>query len=504
MRQYEMFELKFSGNPPKGSEAVIDLSATFTINGKTTEVKGFYEGDNTYIVRFYPRQTGTYTWRVSGVVETTGEEYCETAAGHGMVKAEGTHFIFENGEPYYPVGTTVYALAHQEDELIEQTLASLKRAPFNKMRHCVFPKHYDYNHNDPKYYPFEKKEDGSWDVHHPCYAFWDHLEDIINRMGSIGIESDLILFHPYDCWGFASLPQEDNLVYLDYLLRRFSAIPYIWWSLANEYDIVIGRSMEQWYEIEEFVAGNDPFHHLLSNHNCLKFYDHSRPNITHCSIQSPAMCLADEWIRRYGKPVIYDELEYEGDIEMGWGNISGFEEVNRFWKAFTKGAYATHGETFHSEDEILWWAKGGILKGESPARLAFLKDFFYSLPQAVEAWDEPIFLDFEDETGEKLAAIIKAQQSINEEERVNSSWKDSTYGGHIGGDIYLRYYGEKCPRYISIRLPQDYTYKVEIIDVWDMTRSTVNENASGKTPLTLPGKGGIAVLATRNTAALIS
>ena len=30
-----------------------------------------------------------------------------------------------------------------------------------KVRHCVFPKHYDYNHNEPPYYAFEKDADGT-------------------------------------------------------------------------------------------------------------------------------------------------------------------------------------------------------------------------------------------------------------------------------------------------------------------------------------------------------
>lgn len=47
---------------------------------------------------------------------------------------------------------------------------------------------------------------------------------------------------------------------------------------------------------------------------------------------------------------------------MPRGNISGFEMVKRFWKGCIQGAYVTHGETFFSEDEILWWLRGGILE----------------------------------------------------------------------------------------------------------------------------------------------
>ena len=74
-------------------------------------------------------------------------------------KTEGNHFVYQDGSKYLPFGTTIYALAHQPETLIDQTIEALKQAPFNKVRHCVFPKHYDYNHNDPEFYPFEKKED---------------------------------------------------------------------------------------------------------------------------------------------------------------------------------------------------------------------------------------------------------------------------------------------------------------------------------------------------------
>lgn len=75
------------------------------------------------------------------------------------------------------------------------------------------------------------------DVNHPCFAYWDHMESILEKLGKTGIETDLILFHPYDRWGFANMSRKDNLTYLEYLLRWFTALPYIWWSLANEYDI---------------------------------------------------------------------------------------------------------------------------------------------------------------------------------------------------------------------------------------------------------------------------
>ena len=67
---------------------------------------------------------------------------------------------------------------------------------------CVFPKHYQYNNNNPLYYPFEKRPDGSWDTGKPVKEFWNNMESIIRRLDEMEIQCDLILFHSYDNWGF--------------------------------------------------------------------------------------------------------------------------------------------------------------------------------------------------------------------------------------------------------------------------------------------------------------
>jgi len=73
------------------------------------------------------------------------------------------HFEYADGTPHYDVGTTCYAWVHQGDALEEQTLATLKHAPFNKLRMCIFPKHYAYNENEPVTYPFAGTPPRDWD-----------------------------------------------------------------------------------------------------------------------------------------------------------------------------------------------------------------------------------------------------------------------------------------------------------------------------------------------------
>ena len=91
-------------------------------------------------------------------------------------------------------------------------------------------------------------------------------------------------------------------MYLDYLLRRFSAIPEMWWSMANDYDLCAAKTMEDWYAIEDFIVANDPYGHLLSNHNCFGFYDFKRPHITHQCVQTILVEKSGEWQKEIGNP----------------------------------------------------------------------------------------------------------------------------------------------------------------------------------------------------------
>lgn len=499
MEQYKTFELNFEGSRPEGSEAVLNLEAVFTNGDESKTVKGFYKGNGVYAVRFLPEKEGVYKWKVSGCVEASGEERCVKAAdgkAHGVVRAVGTHFEYEDGTPFKPFGTTIYAMMHQEESLISQTYETLAAAPFNKIRLCVFPKHYDYNHNEPELFAFEKDENGQWDVNRPCFAFWNHFESGILKLQEMGIQTDLILFHPYDHWGFSSLSLEQCKTYLDYLLRRFSAIPSVWWSMANEYDLMLKHPIEHWFAFEQFIVDNDPYRHLLGNHNCIKYYDHSGPNITHCCVQTAWMEKAADWMRQYNKPVVYDECCYEGNLPHNWGNISAFEMVHRFWSACTVGAYCTHGEVFLSEDEVLWWAKGGVLKGESPKRIAFLRSILEELPGYLEEWRDERKMDEGNEEFQKTMEYFRRlRESLSEAELDALERKDKDFRGHYEDRVFLQYLGRHCKGLLKWKLPEGHRYRVEVIDVWNMTRETVLEGAGGDIEVKLPGREGMAVLA---------
>lgn len=333
----------------------------------------------------------------------------------------------------------------------------------------VFPKNYSFNATDPAEFPYEGSPEEGFDLARFNPAFFRRLEEHIDDLLKLRVEADLILFHPYDKgrWGFDRMPAEADQRYLRYIIARLSSFRNVWWSLANEYDFMGEKTMEEWDALFQIVQSEDPYGHLRSIHNGTRmyepnsvvFYNHGREWVTHCSIQHWDVTLVREWQGTYGKPIVIDECLYEGDVPFRWGNITPEEMTHRFWEAAVRGGYAGHGETYlHPEGEI-WWAKGGGLRGSSPKRIAFLRLFIEQLPEG----SEPLF-------------TMRQMETIG-----------------VEGEYYLGYFGIHRPAYFAAELDEGSSYRAEIIDTWEMTITEVEGELSGKSTIELPAKPGIAL-----------
>jgi hypothetical protein len=207
------------------------------------------------------------------------------------------------------------------------------------------------------------------------------------------------------------------------------------------------------------------------------------------------------WRRQYGLPVIIDECGYEGNIEFQWGNLSAYELVNRAWMAVSCGGFITHGETFHRKDEVLWWAKGGRLYGESTERFRFLKDLQYEIGNISPAAPAININPNDTSDSSPLLHVSKyfreALTKLSDNEKDNMSIGFAPMAGS-NADYRLQYLGRSCPVYFDLKLPKNGSYRVEVIDVWEMTRKSVLTEAYGEIRIDLPAKEGIAVLVTRH------
>jgi len=235
--------------------------------------------------------------------------------------------------------------------------------------------------------------------------------------------------------------------YLRYVIARLAAYRNVWWSLANEYDFMKTKKESDWDRFGKIVYKYDPYRRLCSIHNGTLMYDHNKPWITHASIQNGSA--VDDFGRAvlfrdiYRKPVVFDEVKYEGNIPLRWGNLTPQEMVLRFWHGTIDGTYVGHGETYLHPKDILWWSKGGVLRGKSPARIRFLKKIIESSPtkhvDPVDKWQHV-----------KIAGIKHR--------------------------FYIVYFGREKVKEWSLCIPRGgmdmppgSRFRVEVIDTWRMT-----------------------------------
>lgn len=480
VEQWDRYEVILN-SPNKGNSFTdVKLSAAFVGKDTAFNVPGFYDGDNTYKIRFMPQKTGTWKYttksNIPGLNNKKGFFECIKATGenHGMVKVDNVYsFKYADGKQYYPFGTTAYAWTHMSNDVQEMTLNSLKNSGFNKVRMCVFPKNYDLVKEEPEIYPFiikEIKKDSKgkeikvWDFNQFNPAFFQHLEKRIDDLAKLGIEADLIMFHPYDQgrWGFDSMPNDVNIRYINYLTARLSSFRNVWWSLANEWDLVKGKTHDDWELLSKATTASDPYRHLCSIHgSTASYYEYWEPQFTHASVQdeAPVMNWGAAAILRntLHKPVIYDEVGYEGNLASRWGRYSPEEMTHLIWMGVIAGTYVTHGESYMFKDnrDTIFWAKGGEFKGESWKRVAFLRKIVEQCPNPLQMAD--VSRDNKTSTAGSGYYIVYFGKEINDTWLFNLPIRNAS-------------------RVIGYKRPEQGThFKVEIIDTWDMTIKTYPE-----------------------------
>jgi hypothetical protein len=148
------------------------------------------------------------------------------------------------------------------------------------------------------------------------------------------------------------------------------------------------------------------------------------------------------------KPIVFDEVKYEGNGTQRWGQLSGEEMALRFWMGTIAGTYVSHGEAL-SNPRGVWLSKGGELIGTSPQRIAFLKQILDAAPANIEPIDQ---------------------------------YYETRMGGKAG-EYYLVYFGETKPTEWPFALPgkndgplaDGMQFKVDLIDTWNMTITPIDE-----------------------------
>jgi len=467
VEQWGMFELSLAGPSVGNPFKEVTLAAVFTQEHRNLRVTGFYDGGGAYRVRFMPDAPGRWSYVTESsapeLAGHTGELVCTapaTPGNHGPVgTAHQFHFQYADGTPYFPFGTTTYAYLFTAEESAKASIDGMKQARFNKSRVCVLPKPLG---DGPRILPFPnptadaKGRGGAPDLTRFNPSYFQMLERRLMEMQ----KADLILFHPYDAWGYKAMGAEADDFYLRYAIARLSAYRNVWWSIANEYDLVKSKSMSDWDRFFRITQAEDPYSHLRSIHHSRVIYDHSKPWCTHASLQSYDFEKSADRRAAWNKPIIYDEIQYEGDVDRRWGNLSAEEMTRRFWLAAVRGVYATHGEVFISDTGESSWSDAGRLRGESGARIAFLR------------------------------ALVEKITTVGLNEYEGAYYLSSG----TPNELYLYYLDYHRPARYDFPLPATANFSAMLIDPFAMTATPVPGSFTGKSRLALTSKPYQAVL----------
>jgi hypothetical protein len=464
VERWGVHEVTWSGPSDGNPFADVSLQVAYRYRNRVVTVDGFYDGDGVYRARFMPDRVGRWEYVTSSSApELDGHrgsfECVPPGPGnHGPVGVHGAHhFAYADGSRYDCIGTTCYHWTYESKEIQELTLASLRSAPFDKVRMCLLPT----DGMRPERLPFVGSAPGSVDIGRFDPAFFQHFEARIADLLELGIQADLILFHPYDrgVWGFDRMAPDEDAAYLRYVVARLAANRNVWWSLSNEYDFNREKTIADWDRLLQLVQRFDPYQRLRSIHNGTKMYevftpyDFSKPWITHQSVQHWDGAEVAVW-RACPKPVVIDEIGYEGNTGRRWGNLTADELVHRFWQGMTLGGYVGHGESFVDRETRAWISVGGRLYGESPSRLAFLRDVMAGLPRLAD--------------------------------------------GDVDPDrCVVHYLGGRRPSAVELDLPDGPPYRFELIDTVAMTITPLPTAYSGRCRIPLPARPYLALRGTR-------
>jgi hypothetical protein len=466
--RWDVFELLLKGPSTGNPYRDVVLTAQFENGEDTMEVKGFYNGEGNYLIRFSPNATGTWRYQTQSnnrKLITRGSFECIEPSGinKGPVTVTDTFYLqYATGVRFHPIGTTTYRWLEMDKSIRDQTIESLRDLPFNKTRFKIIGP--TAGGNNPVIPPFEKKPDGTFDFYRPNPLYFEVIDYELKRLMDLGIEADMIFLHPYDriTINLDWMDMEQTMFYLDYIIARFAAYRNVWWG-TNEFDLMESKTMEDWDTIFKHLMNNDPYNRLRSNHNAAVFYDHNKPWITHASIQGESWWMAPVMRERYHKPIIYDEFCYEGFGEDRTMSLNGDVLTHRFWLMTVNGVFASHGDaTVNPETGLRFFSQGGTPSGTSHIQLHTLKRILDEAPGNLKP--------------------------------MGHDWRLSNILAGVEDEYFVYYLGEYQNKlWVFYELPENIEYKAEIIDTRTGKFYTVDETIRKNSRLILPGNSYMAI-----------
>jgi hypothetical protein len=281
---------------PYGNPFVdVTVDATFTSpSGTALTVPVFYDGENTWRVRFNPNEAGRWTYRTSSrppdpdLVQAGDFEVADREARGFLQATPGRAWGFhhESGEPAFLLGDTVYNLfgmAHCGGE-VGSFLKRRAGQGFNllRVRVPVSPFHPPDGYSD-----WQTRRTWPWGGSEQAprfdrfsLAYFHTVDRVVRQVEQLGLGLEMIM----EAWGFEFpfnsrhiFVAEWEELWLRYLIARYDAFNCVYfWTPMNEYEYYPDgnwhrsrdRVEDRWaMRIARWIKAVAQHSHIVSIHN---------------------------------------------------------------------------------------------------------------------------------------------------------------------------------------------------------------------------------------------
>ncbi len=208
--------------------------------------EGFYDGDDTWRLRFAPDEEGEWRYRLRGEgveIRQEGRLKCVAPRGHGFIRIHPQNpyaFAHADGTAFFPMGDTCYGLYDDSPitpALRREYLETRRRQRFNFVRMSV-------GHSearaaaDPAFWAWGGTP-AKPDLDRLNPVFFRGLDELFRDLQARGMNVELLLLNFYrrpftdtKLW----TPARERL-WLRYVVARYAAFDNLFlWTLANEYE----------------------------------------------------------------------------------------------------------------------------------------------------------------------------------------------------------------------------------------------------------------------------
>ncbi len=399
---YRPLDIIVKGVCSKDNPFLAELKGEFTgPEGETIVIPGFYDGDNTWRIRFSPTRVGVWKYDILSddiaYGKMNGEIQCienENKKVHGRLGVNPDyphHFKYEDGISHFMLAYEcdwLWALdlgKHQGSET-QEFIDSIKEYGFNNIVMNVYAhdttwakgRTCDKDYGPPALYAWKGSNDYP-DQSRFNSQFFSNYDRVVTILLNEGITAHILLkvYNKAVKWP-EKYSIEDDL-YFKYIVARYQAFPNIIWDYSKE----------AYYEADkdyinsriEIIKEYDAYKHLITLHddrvlldNCnynknLDFLTAQQHNDFYYSI------LYERQKRKW--PVFNSEFGYEwGPLQkpLTWAAQNAEEFVGRAYEVVMAGGYPGYYYDYTAWDIIDFSV---IPKGYSYFKILY--DFFTSI-----------------------------------------------------------------------------------------------------------------------------